>query len=323
VKIPANPLSLRLATLLLAGVAAASAATLLAPLGWPFELFAHFRWQIGAAALVLMLAAALLRRRAMLLVALAALLVQAVPASWTGPPASEAHAAPVCDGPRLRVATVNLWYANREPQRLLAWLAASEPDVLVLQELTPAWADALAATAQAYPYRQLLAREDPYGMGVISRLPLGQVTALDLAGDGLPSLQMTVDLDGEPLQVLALHTHWPVTPALQRARDRALQRAAALAGGQPSSSIVLGDLNLTPYAPAFARLVQSSGLRDALDGRAWRPTWQASSWPLALPIDHVLVPPDACVLDTAIGPDIGSDHRPVLVTLRLPQQTNR
>jgi endonuclease/exonuclease/phosphatase (EEP) superfamily protein YafD len=314
---------MRLTALLLAGVAAASAATLLAPLGWPFELFAHFRWQIGAAALVLMPAAALLRRRAMLLVAFAALLVQVMPALWTGPPAREAHAAAACDGPRLRIATVNLWYANREPQALLHWLAASEPDVLVLQEVTPAWADALAATVQVYPQRLLLAREDPYGIGLISRLPLGQVSALDLAGDGLPSLQATVDLDGQPLQVLALHTRWPVTPALQRSRDQALQLAAALAGGQPQASIVLGDLNLTPYAPAFAQLIQSSGLRDALDGRAWRPTWQASAWPLALPIDHVLVPPDACVLETAIGPDIGSDHRPVLVTLQLPQRMDR
>jgi endonuclease/exonuclease/phosphatase (EEP) superfamily protein YafD len=323
VKTAANPWPARLTTLLFTGVAAASAATLLAPLGWPFELFAHFRWQIGAAALVLVLAAALLRRRASLLVACAALLLQVTPALWAGPQASEAHASATCDGPRLRIATVNLWYANPESRGLLAWLAESEPDVIVLQELTPVWIDALASTAPVYPYRRLLAREDPYGMGVLSRRPLGQVTALDLAGDGLPSLQATVDLDGQPLQVLALHTRWPVTPALQRARDRALQRAAALAGGQPSASIVLGDFNLTPYAPAFARLVQSSGLRDALDGRAWRPTWQASFWPLALPIDHVLVPPDACVLDTAIGPDIGSDHRPVLVTLRLPQRMDR
>jgi endonuclease/exonuclease/phosphatase (EEP) superfamily protein YafD len=99
-----------------------------------------------------------------------------------------------------------------------------------------------------------------------------------------------------------------------------LQQAAAFALETPSASIVLGDLNLTPYAPAFARLVQSSGLRDALDDRAWRPTWQASLWPLALPIDHVLVPRSGCVLDATIGPDIGSDHRPVLVTLRLPQR---
>ncbi len=322
VKIPANQSWARVIALLLAGLAAACAAALLAPLGWPFELFAHFRWQLGAAALVLLLVAALLRRRGMVWLAAAALLSQAVPALWAVSRANPAYAAGTCDGPTLRVATVNLWYANDDPRRMLDWLAANEPDLVVLQEVSPAWIDALAATLPAYPHRELLARNDPYGIGVLSRLPLGQVTALDLAGDGLPSLQVTADLAGHPLQLLGLHTHWPVTPGLQQARDRVLQQAAALARGQPSSSIVLGDLNLTPYAPAFTRLVQSSGLRDALDDRAWRPTWQASFWPLALPIDHVLVPSASCVLDTAIGPDIGSDHRPVLVTLRLPQQAD-
>jgi endonuclease/exonuclease/phosphatase (EEP) superfamily protein YafD len=311
----------RLAALLLVGLAIACAAALLAPLGWPFELFAHFRWQLGAAAVALLLVAALLRRRGMVLLAAAALLSQAAPALRTVLRATPAHAAGACDGPALRIATVNLWYANNDPRRLLDWLAANEPDLVALQEVTPAWVDALAATQQAYPYRGLLARNDPYGIGVLSRRPLAQVTALDLAGDGLPSLQVTADLAGQSLQLLALHTHWPVTPGLQRARDQVLERAAALAQRQPSSSIVLGDLNLTPYAPAFARLAQSSGLRDALDEQAWRPTWQASFWPLALPIDHVLVPSAGCVLDTAIGPDIGSDHRPVLVTLRLPRRT--
>jgi endonuclease/exonuclease/phosphatase (EEP) superfamily protein YafD len=52
-------------------------------------------------------------------------------------------------------------------------------------------------------------------------------------------------------------------------------------------------------------------------GQAWQPTWEADFWPLALPIDHVLVPSTSCVTYTEVGPDVGSDHRPVRVTLRL------
>jgi endonuclease/exonuclease/phosphatase (EEP) superfamily protein YafD len=82
--------------------------------------------------------------------------------------------------------------------------------------------------------------------------------------------------------------------------------------------VLAGDLNLTPYAPAYARLVDESRLRDSLEDVAWRPTWQAGFWPLALPLDHVLVPRNACVDAHEIGPDVGSDHRPLAVTLRLP-----
>jgi endonuclease/exonuclease/phosphatase family metal-dependent hydrolase len=161
-------------------------------------------------------------------------------------------------------------------------------------------------------------RDDPYGIALLSRWPIDDVQPADFANDGLPSLVANVDVRGRKLQVIALHTRWPVVPEMQVARDLALQRAAALALTQPESTILLGDLNLTPYAPAFARLVTESGLRDALAGEAWRPTWQAGFWPLALPIDHVLVPPGSCVTAHEIGPYVGSDHRPLQVTLRLP-----
>jgi endonuclease/exonuclease/phosphatase (EEP) superfamily protein YafD len=214
--------------------------------------------------------------------------------------------------------TVNAWFASTAHAALIDWLTRSDADIIALQEVTPQWAQALEPLGRTYPYRKLLTRDDPYGIALLSRWPLDDVQSVDFADDGKPSLVANVDVHGRKLRVIALHTRWPVMPELQVARDQALQQAAALALTQPESTILLGDLNLTPYAPAFARLVAESGLRDALEGEAWRPTWQAGFWPLALPIDHVLVPPGSCVIAHDIGPDLGSDHRPLQVTLRLP-----
>ena len=108
------------------------------------------------------------------------------------------------------------------------------------------------------------------------------------------------------------------------ARPATAARPGPAAGGtrwratRPDSDVLLGDLNLTPFAPAFARLLDESRLRDALADEVWRPTWLAGFWPLALPIDHVLVPRGSCVTAQEIGPYVGSDHRPVQVTLQLP-----
>ena len=303
----------------LIGTAAASLAALLAPLGWPFELFAHFRWQLAAAALALLLASLVLRRPWMMVVAGITVLLQWLPGALLSGRAS-AHESTVlaCREEPLRVVTANAWFANPDYTALVAWLSRSEADIIALQEITPQSALALETLARTYPYRKVIPREDPYGIALLSRWPIDAVQSMDFAGDGLPSLVANLDVHGRKLRVIALHTRWPVMPGLQVARDRALQQAAALALTQPEATILLGDLNLTPYAPAFARLVAESGLRDAFAGEAWRPTWQAGFWPLALPIDHVLVPRRGCVTGHEIGPDVGSDHRPLQVTLRLP-----
>jgi endonuclease/exonuclease/phosphatase (EEP) superfamily protein YafD len=214
------------------------------------------------------------------------------------------------------VATVNLQYSNARHEGFLAWLAEHPADLVVVQEVTEAWMKTLA-DRQDLPHRYLLTREDPYGIGVLSRWPLESVWTVDLAGDGLPSVEGVVAIDGRRIRFLGLHTHWPVLPELARMRDIALQRAAGTVRSSDLPVILLGDLNLTPDSPVFTRLLDASGLRDAVDGRHWRPTWQANFWPIALRIDHVLVSPQLCVEAVAAGPSIGSDHRPVTARLRL------
>jgi endonuclease/exonuclease/phosphatase (EEP) superfamily protein YafD len=298
----------------LAALCLATVLALLAPLGWPFELFVHFRVQYAVAALLLALWFVWRRRRW----AVALSLALAAWHSWPG--AERLLAAPVspdCTGPAFTVVTANVEFSNDDHAAFLAWLDAHPADLLVVQEVTAAWAEALTPST-AYPHYELLSREDPYGIAVLSRWPLEAVTQVDLAGDGLPSFTGVVRVAGQPVRFLALHTHWPVVPELARARDTSLHVAAGIARSDSTPVVLLGDLNLTPDAPAFRRLLDESGLQDAMQGRGWRPTWLAGFWPLALRIDHVLASPGLCVEQAEVGPDVGSDHRPVTARLVLP-----
>ena len=300
-------------------LALASVAALLAPFGWPFELFAHFRWQLAFATLCFVPLVLLRRSGLVFAAAVVCVVAQALPLLVTPSRSAVAErAAEPCRGaePQLRVVSLNLQFRNAEHERVLDWLRSHPADVVVLQELTPAWAAVLATTLDEYPHRFALTREDPYGIGLLSRTPLEQARAVDFAGDGLPSAVATVHIDGRPVQVIGVHTHWPVLPSLQQARDLGLRHAAKQVRFAPGPSVLAGDLNLTPYAPTFATLLRDSGLQDAFAGQRWRPTWRATFWPLALPIDHVLVPAQACVVSADVGADVGSDHRPVYVALR-------
>lgn len=304
-----------LALLALGGLCVATSLALLAPLGWPFELFAHFRAQYAVAAVLV--AVVLVWRRRAVAAGIAVLLVV-----WNALPVVQRALAEspslACTGPAFTVATVNLQFSNRSQQTALAWLAEHPVDLIVVQELTGAWAQALAGS-DAHPHRFLLTREDPYGIGVLSRWPLESAGAVDLAGDGLPSVEGIVEIEGRRVRLLGLHTHWPVLPEVARMRDTTLGGAAGIARASDLPVILLGDLNLTPDSPEFTRLLDESALRDVVSGRRWRPTWQAGFWPLALRIDHVLVSPQLCVEAVEVGPSIGSDHRPVIARLRLPR----
>jgi endonuclease/exonuclease/phosphatase (EEP) superfamily protein YafD len=298
----------------LAALALATALALAAPLGWPFELFAHFRAQYAALAALLTVILFLLDRRNLAMIALVFVLFHTLPAMQKTVADEPVEA---CRGASVTVVTANLQYSNLDTEAFRVWMAANPADLVVLQEVTSGWYDALQAI-EGYPHREFLVREDPYGLGVLSRWPLDSITWQDFAGDGLPSLSGSVAVDGQSLRFLGLHTHWPVLPSLARQRDRSLDRAAAFIRSGEGPAVVLGDLNLTAYSPVYGRFVESAGLDDVMQGAHWRPTWMAGFWPLALRIDHVLATPGVCVERAEVGPAIGADHRPVIARLRLP-----
>jgi endonuclease/exonuclease/phosphatase (EEP) superfamily protein YafD len=297
----------------LAGLGLATVLAFAAPLGWPFELFTHFRAQYAVAAALIAMLLLFVRRPGAAAVAGVLAALHALPAlqrTFADDPVA------ACDGPAFTVATVNLQYSNYDTSRFLDWLARNPADLVVLQEVTGAWAGALSQVS-GYPQQKLLVREDAYGIGVMSRRPLRSIEWRDFAGDGRPSLSGGLVIEGRPVRFLALHARWPVLPGLAASRDRALDAAAASLRAGDGPATVLGDLNLTAYSPVFARFLEAAGLRDGLDEPRWSPTWMAGFWPLALRIDHVLVSPDLCVEQVEVGPSIGSDHRPVIARLRL------
>ena len=83
-------------------------------------------------------------------------------------------------------------------------------------------------------------------------------------------------------------------------------------------TLLLGDLNCTPWSVWFHSLLQESGLRDSAIGHGLWPTWYALPTILAgIPIDHALVGGQIEVLRRHVGPYLGSDHRPLTMDFRI------
>ena len=301
--------------LLLAGLALLlpSLAGLAAEWHWTLLLTTHFRPHYALAALLLALPALFLRHRPALALLAAVVLLN----GWflwqaSGARAPEGDGA--AEGQRLRVMSFNVNIFNREHEALLAAIEAADPDLLFLSEVVPQHAPLLVALAERYPYAALPASGGGQGEALFSRFPLGPVerrrpseqASLWIVPLELPSGGVTL-YGGHPLPAMSDRLD-----AIQAGWFEAL--AEALAARPPEErSLVMGDLNATPWSPRLLALME----RHAL---AWTAPL-AGSWParlpawLGLPIDHLLVSPGIAVVGSRLGEAAGSDHRPLIVDL--------
>jgi len=146
------------------------------------------------------------------------------------------------------------------------------------------------------------------GLAVVSRVPSRLVEMIpvgDVPGDPAfrrSALHLALDVGGQDLDLIAVHlsSRLPYAPPMQL---RNLRRRLP---PPERRSVIVGDLNL--WGPAVTALLP--GWRRAVRGRTW-PAHRPHSQ-----IDHVLVRNGVEVVDAAVLDDVGSDHRPVRVTLR-------
>ncbi len=271
------------------------------PLAWVVDLASHWQWLYAGLWLFLCLIAS--SQTAHWLLLLPFTLLPLVTASSALPGRAEGP-------PELVVVAANVHVGNRDPSPLVAWLNRQPADVVVLSELSAPYADALRiALGGDYPHRELHPENSPFGIGIVSRLPLRNAELIEDA-DGVRTLTAEVTADGRSIRIVAAHPMPPLAPQWHRKRDRLLSTLVRQTEDKPT--IVAGDLNATPWSTALFG-AQRSGLRRTT---GFAPTWPRSGrGVVGIPIDHVLATSHWRRGESGRGPDIGSDHYPVFASL--------
>jgi endonuclease/exonuclease/phosphatase (EEP) superfamily protein YafD len=290
-------------------LAVATAVAFLSVSPWPLELATHFRVQYAAGFALLTLAAAVARRWtpvALLAVGVLANLVVVAPLPSPGGVADAAT-------PRLRVLFANVLRVNREHDAALDVIRAADADVVMTAEVDAAWWDALRAGLPEHRYTLAEPREDDFGVALLSRVPLTRGEIVSLDGLDMPTVIADVPLGDGALTLVGTHTIPPVGFAEFRDRNAHLAALARTARAAPGPTLVLGDLNVTPWSPWFRRLLRDGDLRDSRAGFGLQTSWPAGFWPLRIPIDHALASPSLRILDRRVGAAYGSDHLPIVV----------
>ena len=223
-------------------------------------------------------------------------------------------------GETLKVVQFNLWADDwdHNPGKL-AWIRAQKPDVLLFEEVSGASASLLAALAPEYPYR-ITCEVKPYPCPVTilsKRRPVAEGHWNNSKAYPNTAWARFQGAAGD-YTVVATHVTWPLPDGRQR---RLLQGLGANLKSLKSPSLLLGgDFNATPWSFPLRGFDGQAGLVRRTHAL---PTWPAGQvtpqrlhWPLPLlPIDHLFASSDWHVATLERGPDLGSDHFPVVAVL--------
>ena len=307
-----------LVTLLAAPNAVVAVAPWLGWLHWSIDLLACFAVQAFAALLAATVALAIGRkwRTAATFLLFAAVAGAATVPDWLRPDNSP-HSGE--SAPRLKVLSLNLLKSNDQGgDAALEVVRRWQPDVIWLVEYTPAWQRLLRAGLPDFPHR--LERPDlgSFGAAMYSRHPFVVADLVPGGHEWSPFGRAVVQTPHGPIGILGVHPPPPLPSAAKiEERDRGLAAIPQWLERMPPRRIVLGDFNATPWNEAFVAMRQRCGLSLG-STRWWLPSWP-DPLPalLRVPIDHVLVAGDLVVEHAELGASIGSDHRPLLATIRL------
>jgi len=237
----------------------------------------------------------------------------------------------------LKVVTLNLWVSNQQLDVTETWLREQAADVVLLQE---AYHDMAARLSDLYPYT-LPDPALPRGqdLQILSRYPI-----ID-ADVGSGYLRSVVDVDGTPIAVYNIHFGVPFVnrphyglyalpyPLSMMVRynesprnEQIANLLARLQAEETLPAVIAGDFNTSDNSamyPVVAGQLTDS-FREVATGLGT--TWPiGSKLPLALPlpplmrIDYVWHTDGLRALDVQVGPEVGSDHRPVVAVLALPE----
>ncbi|MFJ2741451.1 endonuclease/exonuclease/phosphatase family protein [Streptomyces sp. NPDC087440] len=217
---------------------------------------------------------------------------------------------------RFGVVQHNIADDNPDPAGAVRALAAAGPDLIALEEVTPAALPAISGALDGtYPHHAVHGT-----VGLWSKFPLRDVRPVDLKPEGITQpwqrgLRATANTSVGHVAVYVAHlpsvrAAWPQGLKTGWRNEAAVKLGAALEAERLERVVLLGDLNATAddrgLDPVVARMDDTGGAGFVF------------SWPRRFPVarlDHVMVR-DGVVSRVERLAATGSDHVPVSAWLR-------
>lgn len=310
------PISKLLSAAIVAGclfAAAALIAGVMADDYPPLDIFNNGLPLLAAGLLVLFLLSLSLRTHYLSL-ASGGLLVMALLAF--GPTQSGAAHQTSQDAKRfMRITTFNLQgKSSLHLQKVKAFLAETDPDAVILEEVRWKHEEFLKHMKAPYPYQA-----GGHGLVILSKHAIVDKGRIDRTDEpcwrSLIVNWARLNVNGTQVDLVGTHMARPFYP-IQQETDFETLTSFVLSRTGPV--IIAGDFNATPWTHKIKQFSAETGLARL---NTFAPTWPArwKTLPLLplLPIDNIFVSPHLAKIDLSIGPRLDSDHLPVIADVAL------
>lgn len=225
-----------------------------------------------------------------------------------------------CDSVNLSLFVCNVRQSNQEYTKVSRLVELHDPDIAVFMETDQAWVDGLEELLQKYEHKILCARDNSYGMILVSRLPLKESKIRFLMKGEVPSFHCELDVANTIVRFISVHPEPPIPTEDTVGRDAEISKVGLMVRGEDRPTIVTGDLNDVAWSPTSRRFLRGSGLRDPREGRGLFSSFHADYWYLRWPLDHLFLSRHFDISKICRLDNIGSDHFPMPFTLALNSQ---
>ena len=284
------------------------------------ELLCHFQMQYFGMVLFLSAIAIWLKRSRLILLTLlctSLLSTQIIP--WYFPPARSNTPS------NYRVMSVNLNVANSDATEVIKLTKREQPDLALFLEVNDSMASQLEALKTFLPYSSNQLTPYQPGSVLYSKDPLADLEIRKFDTNNAVNLTAQVKTKNRQLSIVAIHPLPPVKRKFIHNRNTLFHAVSDYVQQQAAAVLLIGDFNTTMWSPFYRALADETGLKNTRQGFGTLPTWPANlSYHLTpklniltrlvqIPIDQCLASPSLNAVRMRTGPDIGSDHLPIIV----------
>lgn len=212
----------------------------------------------------------------------------------------------------------NIKKSNRDYARLITYVQAEDPDIAIVVEVDADWINALDPLRASYPHWIEIPKDNGYGICLMSKLDVSDHSVQCHITDEVPSITAKVLLRSkDAFRLYVVHPEPPIPTHDTEGRDSEISHVGLMARDDPLPAVVTGDLNDVAWSTTTRQFQRLSRLLDPRVGRGFFNTFHAHYPMFRWPLDHLFHDQRFRLVSMERGPNIGSDHFPVMFCLAL------